>query len=120
MSLWQGAKLSFSGITLGLRSSLDLIRGAGTEVGEATVTGGGTRSDVWMQIFADVMNADMVLREGADAGPALGGARLALVGALGQSVTEACKPGPEVKRFTPNADAVAAYQAVNQRFAGLY
>ena len=32
-----------------------------------------------MQILADTCNATIILRSGADAGPALGGARLALV-----------------------------------------
>ncbi|MDA3962229.1 MAG: xylulokinase [Planctomycetota bacterium] len=108
------------GVTLGLRSSLALIRGAGTAVSEATVTGGGTRSAVWMQMFADVMDCSMVLREGADAGPALGGARLALIGACGQSVAEACKPGPVVQTYAPNAEAVAQYRAVAERFDGIY
>ena len=114
------ARAVLEGIAIGLRASLDLIRSSGTEVTEATVTGGGTRSAVWMQIFADVMNADMVLREGADAGPALGGARLALVGACGQSIDAACAPGPEVARFVPNPEAVAAYAPVIARFNGLY
>jgi xylulokinase len=108
------------GIALGLRASLSLIRDAGTTVEEATVTGGGTRSAVWMQIFADVMDCRLVLREGADAGPALGGARLALIGACGQSIAEACRPGPVVATYQPRPEAVAAYQAVAERFDGLY
>ena len=108
------------GISLGLAESLRLIREAGTVVKEATVTGGGTRSDVWMQILANVCDARIVLREGADAGPALGGARLALVGACGVSVKTACAAGPVVKTFTPDRKAVKAYQAISGRFRALY
>ena len=57
------------GITIGLRASLGLIRQAGTEVVEATVVGGGTKSPFWMQIMANIMDATMILRDGADAGP---------------------------------------------------
>ena len=108
------------GITIGLRASLGLIRDAGTTVSEATVVGGGTKSPLWMQMMADIMDATMILRDGADAGPALGGARLALIGACGQSVDQACAPGPEVARYTPEASAVAAYQSVIARFQALY
>jgi xylulokinase len=108
------------GICLGLADSLAMIRASGTAVKEATATGGATRSDLWMQMLADVGNVSIVLREGADAGPALGGARLALVGACGVSVKTACAPGPVVKTFKPNAKAVKAYAVVAQRFAGLY
>jgi len=108
------------GICLGLSDSLRLIRAAGTTVKEATVTGGGTRSDVWMQILADVCDARIVLRAGADAGPALGGARLALVGACGVSVKKACAPGPIERTFTPDKKAVKAYAALGERFRALY
>jgi xylulokinase len=108
------------GICLVLAESLRLFREAGRVVKEATVTGGGTRSDVWMQILANVCDARMVLRQGADAGPALGGARLALVGACGVAVKKACAPGPAVKTFTPDRKAVKAYQAISKRFRDLY
>jgi xylulokinase len=108
------------GISFGLAESLRLIRSAGTKVSEATVTGGGTRSDVWMQILADICDAKIILREGADAGPALGGARLALVGACGVSVKKACAPGPIVKTFTPNKKAVKEYSCLAERFRTLY
>ena len=108
------------GICLGLSDSLRLIRAAGTTVTEATVTGGGTRSDVWMQILADVCDARIVLRDGADAGPALGGARLALIGACGVPVKKACAPGPIAKTFIPDKKAVKAYAALGTRFRALY
>ena len=108
------------GTCLGLVASLELIRAAGSTVTEATVTGGATRSDLWMQILADVGNVKIVLRTGADAGPALGGARLALIGACGVPVAKACAPGPIEKTFKPDAKRVKAYKAVRARFQDLY
>jgi xylulokinase len=108
------------GICLGLADSLKLIRASGTEVKEATVTGGGTRSDVWMQMLADIGNVTIVRRSGADAGPALGGARLALIGCCGLPAAKVCKPGPVEKKFKPNVKAVKAYAAISARFAALY
>jgi xylulokinase len=108
------------GICCGLVDSLTLIRATGTVVKEATVTGGGTRSSVWMQMLADIGNVTIVLRTGADAGPALGGARLALIGACGVPAGKACAPGPVEATFKPNPKAVKAYAAVRARFAALY
>ena len=108
------------GICLGLADSLSLIRGAGTVVREATVTGGGTRSPEWMQILADVANARIHLRAGADAGPALGAARLALIGARGLPVKQVCAPGPITATYKPVSANVKAYRAVATRFAALY
>jgi xylulokinase len=108
------------GICLGLADSLELIRAAGTKVTEATATGGATRSDLWMQLLADIGNLRIVLRTGADAGPALGGARLALIGACGVKPAVACAPGPIEKTFAPDAKRVKAYRAVRTRFQSLY
>jgi xylulokinase len=108
------------GISLGLAESLRLIRATGTKVKEATVTGGGTRSDAWMQILSDAADVTVVLREGADAGPALGGARLALIGCCGVPIEQACRPGAVVKTFTPVRKAVAAYAKLGKRFRALY
>ena len=108
------------GICLGLRDSLALIRAAGTRVSEATVTGGGTRSPVWMQILADVCAVKVVLREGADAGPALGAARLALIGTCGVAAAKACAPGTVRATYTPRASAVKAYAGIAGRFRAAY
>ena len=108
------------GICLGLVDSLELIRANGTTVNEATATGGATRSDLWMQILADVGNLKIVLRTGADAGPALGGARLALIGACGVKPATACAPGPVEKTFKPDAKRVKAYRVVAERFHSLW
>jgi xylulokinase len=108
------------GISLGLAESLRLIRATGTRVKEATVTGGGTRSDAWMQILSDAADVTVVLREGADAGPALGGARLALIGCCGIPIEQACQPGAVVKTFTPERKAVSAYAKLAKRFRALY
>ncbi|MBA2481264.1 MAG: xylulokinase, partial [Planctomycetes bacterium] len=96
------------GISIGLADSLRLIRGAGTRVAEATVTGGGTRSPEWMQILADVCDVRVVCRTGADAGPALGAARLALIGCAGIARATACAPGPVERTYVPDRAAVRA------------
>jgi xylulokinase len=114
------ARAVLEGICLGLGESLRLIRATGTKVAAATVTGGGTRSRAWMQILADAIGVRVVLRSGADAGPALGAARLALVGGCGIAVEKACAPGPVEATIEPDRKAAAAYAEVGERFRALY
>jgi xylulokinase len=108
------------GICFGLTDSLAMIRAAGTKVTEATVTGGGTRSAVWMQLLADIGNVRVVLRTGADAGPALGGARLALVGCCGVAIADACAPGPVERTYEPRKEQVKRYAELKRGFDTLY
>ena len=73
-----------------------------------------------MQILSEAADVTVVLREGADAGPALGGARLALIGCCGVPIEQACRPGPVVKSFVPERKAVAAYAKLAKKFRALY
>lgn len=121
--LHQSSHLSravLEGVSCGLAASVELIRGAGTTITEATVTGGGAKSAIWMQMLADICNCRIVLRQGADAGPALGGARLALIGACGLDQEKVCAPGPIIASYDPIPTNVAAYKPVLARFNALY
>ena len=75
------------------------------------MAGGATRSELWLQIHADVSKLPLTLTEVADA-PALGGAILAAVGAgLYPDLQTATEQMVQVKRvIEPNAASHAAYQ----------
>jgi len=69
------------GVAFGLRDALDLMHAAGLgETGEIRGSGGGTRSALWRQILADVLEADLVAVNTAE-GAAYGAGVLAAVGA---------------------------------------
>lgn len=68
------------GITFGLRDSLELMRAAGQPVSTLRAIGGGARSELWLQMQADILEAT-VERPQVDEGPAYGAALLAGVGA---------------------------------------
>ena len=69
------------GVSFGLRDSFELIRAAGgADLTEVRASGGGTRSPVWRQILADVLNAEVRTVATAE-GAAQGAALLAAVGA---------------------------------------
>src|SRR6185436_9934346 len=61
------------GVAFGLRDSLDLLRDLGVEVTSARVSGGGARSQFWLEICASVLGLPIertVVEEGSAFGAA--------------------------------------------------
>jgi xylulokinase len=79
------------GVAFGLKDGLDLMVEAGTPApNQVRASGGGVRSELWRQILADVLGAEIVT-VGTEEGAAYGAALLAAVGAgWFPSVEEAC------------------------------
>jgi xylulokinase len=98
------------GVAFGLRDCLELVRGTAPEpIVELRASGGGTRSDAWRQILADVLGATIATTATAE-GAAAGAAILAAVGAGWHpdvpSATDAMvrvvsrtAPGPHAARY---------------------
>jgi xylulokinase len=73
-------RATLEGIALGLRAALDELRRMTRVSDEMIMVGGGARSAVWRQIFADIFDC-AILKTGIDQQAAsLGAAALALVG----------------------------------------
>jgi xylulokinase len=69
------------GVAFGLRDGLELMREAGApSPGEFRASGGGTKSPLWRQIVADVLDVPVATVATAE-GAAFGAATLAAVGA---------------------------------------
>lgn len=84
------ARAVLEGVAYAMNDSFTLLREAGVPVREVRASGGGARSDVWLQMMADVVGAPH-LRLAVDEGPAVGAALLAAVGTGAYaSVPEAC------------------------------
>ena len=84
------------------------------------VTGGAARSDVWMQIFADALQARIEVPEGTELG-ALGAAICAAV-AVGcyPSLPAACQQMVRVARtYQPNVDLAEVYRRKYRRYRRL-
>ena len=83
------------GVGQGLVDGIEAVEATGTRADEIVLVGGGSRSDYWAQMLADICNRPLVRREGGDFGPALGAARLARLGIDRGAVDESC-PGAAV------------------------
>jgi len=88
------------------------LRNAGAELEVARLTGGGARSEVWTQIFADVLQLPMEVPEGQELG-ARGAALCAGIGAgVFEDYTDAVNQAVKVtRRQEPDPEASSAYQA---------
>jgi xylulokinase len=75
-------------------------------VTELALVGGGARSAHWSQMLASMLNCGLVLRDGGEAGAALGAARLAWLADLGDGAAaaegEVCSGASVRQRFDPD------------------
>lgn len=77
------------GVAFGLADGLESLRSTGTQVERLSLVGGGSRSPLWAQLIADALGVEIVVHSGAEAGAALGAARLARI-ACGAAGLETC------------------------------
>lgn len=109
------------GVTYALNDSMEILRELGINIEKIRISGGGSKSNIWKQIVADVFNAKVSTIEITE-GPAYGAAILASVGCKEYpSVDIACKKIiKDTETFTPNNKNVNIYKEKYKTFATLY
>ena len=86
------------GVAYGLRDSLELLRALGLEVDRARVSGGGTKSDLWLRIIASVLDIPLEVAE-VEEGAAYGAAMLGgIAGGIFGDVEEAVAACVRIQR----------------------
>jgi xylulokinase len=119
------------GVAFGLRDGLDLMTAAGMPVpDQIRASGGGTASELWRQILADVLGAEIATVDTTE-GAAFGAGLLAAVGAgwfasAGDAAaatvhaTPVAAPGPDASRYREiHATYRGLYPALSPTFRGL-
>ncbi len=95
------ARALFEGVSFGLFEGFEALQKLGASADILRVTGGGAKSDFWMQLLADVFGKPCVRVE-VDEGPAFGAAILAGVGiGLWSDIAQACS---QIVRTTDRFD----------------
>ncbi len=91
------------------------------EIEEVRATGGGARSDVWLQIKADILNTAITSLDCKEVGAA-GTAALAgvAIGAYPSLADAVVTMAPIRKIFVPNPEHQQAYSLLYQKYANLY
>ncbi len=110
LSLSHGRKdlalAAYTGVTHHLNLCLDKLRAFGVNATKLRVTGGGAKSDFWLQLIADWFEIPCV-RLAVDEGPAFGAAILAGVGiGIWNNVQEAMDIVKETEIFIPDPERV--------------
>lgn len=91
------------GVAFALRECRNVLLNAEADLTSISVIGGGTRSDLWGQLIADVLNHELIYRDDAAVGPALGAARLAMLGTTQHPVEQVCRPADVRRIVEPNS-----------------
>jgi len=115
------ARAAMEGVAFGLRDSLELLRalGAAPEVGR--VSGGGSRSDLWLEIVASVLGIPLE-RTVSEAGAAYGAALLAGVreGVFADTAEAVARCVRVRGRVEPNPSWQRVYEEAYARYRALY
>ena len=115
------AKAILEGLTFELRINLDLLREGGVAIDELRAIGGGARSDLWLQLKADVTGIPVVAPAVTDA--ACWGAALLAGAGIGcfAGVAEAASASPSLtRRFEPDRERSARYAERYTLYRELY
>jgi xylulokinase len=108
------------GVAFSFADGVDVLDAAGARPIRPLLVGGGARSEFWGQMIADVTGLTIDLASGAEAGAALGAARLGMLAAGAGSVEAVCPRPPVQREFKPDPSRVAAYAARLKRYRALY
>ena len=125
------ARAVLEGVAFALADGQRALLDAGARLGEVSVIGGGARSPFWGRILAAALGRPLHYRQDAAVGPALGAARLAMLGHRAAAAAEVCPPAPLVatvaatpaeteRAATRLATYRALYQDLKQRFPALH
>lgn len=106
-------------ISFTFADALAALQHSATRPERLLAIGGGTRSDFLLQMIADIIEIPLGRSDGAEAGPALGAARLGQM-ALGADPADVARK-PDVQRwFTPDAARATALAPRLKAYRALY
>jgi xylulokinase len=107
------------GVAFAFADGMAALREAGSDPKRLLAIGGGARSDTWLQLLADTLCIQIDRPAGAEVGPALGAARLALM-SLGASRDEVMRAPDLARTFSADAARSAALQLRLARYRAAY
>jgi xylulokinase len=114
------ARAVLEGVAFAFADAQQALLEAGAALREVSVVGGGARSPLWVRILASVLDRPLIIRAGADVGPALGAARLARLAVSGERAEDVCVAPPVASLLEPDPKLRDHYRAPLERWRALY
>ena len=108
------------GVAFSFADGVDVLDAAGARPLRPLLVGGGARSEFWGQMIADATGLTIDLASGAEAGAALGAARLGMLAAGAGSIEAVCTRPPVQREFKPDPDRAAIHAPRLARYRALY
>ena len=113
-------KAVLEGVAYAFSDSQKVLLDAGAKIEEVSLIGGGSKSHLWTQILASVLERPMIRHVSSEIGPALGAARLAMLATDNGTIEEICQR-PLIKEIVePYSKHVPQYRNYSNRFRRLY
>jgi xylulokinase len=106
------------GVAFAFADGVDVLAEAGARPIRPLLVGGGARSGFWAQTISDVTGLTIELAPGAEAGAALGAARLGMLAAGAEK--SICARPPVQREFLPDAARAALHAPRLRRYRALY
>ncbi|MFD1697140.1 xylulokinase [Roseibium aestuarii] len=107
------------GVAFALKDCMAALEAAGTRATRLTAVGGGSRSQVWLEIIASLLDVTIDVPADGDFGASLGAARLGQAAALG--TTDGIFTAPPIRHsIAPRADLKDTYASAYARWKTLY
>jgi xylulokinase len=117
------ADLAYSvleGVAFAFADGIDVLKEAGSKIGDVTVVGGAARLPYWGPILASALDVPLTYREGGEVGGAFGAARLGRLAATGEDPVKVCT-APKVSRVVEPVPALKEQMAPRRSlFVNLY
>ena len=109
------------GITFSLHESIEIFRASGKTIDTVVSIGGGAKNETWLQIQADIFNANIV-KLASEQGPGMGAAILAAYGCGWFDSLDQCADVfiDTVKVYEPIPENVEAYRSLFTIYQEVY
>ncbi|GGP07753.1 xylulokinase [Oceanobacillus neutriphilus] len=109
------------GITFSLNESIEIFRSQGKKIGQIVSIGGGAKNEYWLQMQADIFNADIIKLQ-SEQGPGMGAAMLAAYGCGWFDSLQSCADTflKEDKVYKPIEENVQKYKELFTLYRSVY